>query len=463
MILSFYNLREQPFGVTPDPRYLYLSPTHREALASVRYGFNADRGFTALIAKPGMGKTTLLFDFLGGLQSHAKTVFLFQWQSSPQELLRNLLFDLGIEDDGSDMVRMHRTLNELLLKEHKEGRRLVVVVDEAQNLDDSVLEMLRMLSNFETSREKLMHLILAGQPQLADKLASPRLTQLRQRISIFARLKPLNPAEIKLYIDHRLSVAGYDLSMPLFTERAQALIANETAGIPRQINNVCFNALSLGCANKQRTIDADVIHEVLDDLDLGPVCSEGATPSRLPEPKVAATKLLAPTLPAAARAIRSRVPVDLLKWSLWAAVAVTLLTLITWPLARKNPQVAGASAVVSQPHNTETAPSSEFTPTKSETGQGASPDAATTPPMPEYRIIRSVPGDTLYEICLKEFGKYDAGILAKMREENPWLTNPAQIPSGKEIRIPSQESITQAIHGSDDRVRDAYDVESEKP
>jgi general secretion pathway protein A len=268
MVLDFFKLSEQPFGVTPDPRYLYFSATHREALASALYGVSCGRGFTTMIAQPGMGKTTLLFDFLQKVRNHAKTVFLFQPQADPRDLLRSLLADIGIEDQGNDFVRMHRKLNEVLLAESRLGRRLVVVLDEAQNLSDEVLEAVRMLSNFETPREKLMHLVLAGQPQLAEKLASPQLIQLRQRISIIARLQPFNTAETEKYIEHRLRVAGYDFATAMFTPQALETIAKYSQGIPRNINNVCFNSMSLGFVAKQRTIDDGMVREVIDDLDL---------------------------------------------------------------------------------------------------------------------------------------------------------------------------------------------------
>ena len=147
----------------------------------------------------------------------------------------------------------------------------MVVIDEAQNLDDSVLELVRMLSNFETSREKLIQIILSGQPQLAEKLASPELVQLRQRVSIVALPKTLSPEETALYIDHRLRTAGYSAEKPLFTEAALALIADRSEGIPRNINNLCFNALSLGCALQRKTIDCDIVREVVADLDLEPL------------------------------------------------------------------------------------------------------------------------------------------------------------------------------------------------
>jgi len=267
MVLNYYNLRDQPFGVTPDPRYLYSSASHREALASLTYGIRSRRGFMSLIAKPGMGKTTILFQLLSQLEGSARTVFLFQTLCSPKELLRDLLRDLGIADAAGDTGHMQEQLNRVLTAEARQGRRVVVVIDEAQNLEDSALELLRMLSNFETTSYKLMQIILAGQPQLREKLISPGLLQLRQRMSIFARLHPFNVEDTRLYIQHRLRVAGYDFKTPLFTPQAAALIAKYSEGIPRNINNICFNALSLGCVLKQKSIREEVVRECLADME----------------------------------------------------------------------------------------------------------------------------------------------------------------------------------------------------
>ena len=273
MFLRFYGLREQPFGVTPDPRFLYLSPAHREGLASLYYGIDSGCGFLALIAKPGMGKTTLLFQLLEKFRSHARTAFLFQTQCSSREFMRFLLAELGSDSYETDFVRMHDEFNKLLLQEARAGRRFIIVVDEAQNLHPSVLETIRLLSDFETSRAKLLQIILAGQPELADKLASPRLAQLRQRLSVLSGLKPLSLEEIAKYIQHRLRVAGYS-GASLFTADAIHAIARFTEGIPRSINNVCFSALSLGCAMQRPLIDADVIAEVIADFDLKGMTSE---------------------------------------------------------------------------------------------------------------------------------------------------------------------------------------------
>ena len=271
MFLDYYKLREQPFGVTPDPRYLFQSRTHREAMASLFCGVTGGRGFMAVIARPGMGKTTLLFQLAQRIDSTAKTVFLFQTHASPKDFLRSLMADLEIPDEDGDPVKIHSKLNQMLVREYRRGKRFVLIIDEAQNLDNSVLEVVRMLSNFENSAQKLIQIILSGQPQLARKLASPEMLQLRQRLSMVARLKPFNFEETSLYIDHRLRTAGYDFRYPLFTSGAIAMITRCSDGIPRNINNICFNSLLLGRALERQEITREMVSDVLADLDLSSI------------------------------------------------------------------------------------------------------------------------------------------------------------------------------------------------
>ena len=276
MFLSFFKMREEPFGVTPDPRFLYLTADHQEALASLYYGIEAKRGFLALIAKPGMGKTSILFYLLDKLSTSAHTAFLFQTQCNSREFMRFLLGELGYEGETQDFVHMHDEFNKRLLQGARTGKRLIVVIDEAQNLQPEVLETVRLLSDFETPQAKLMQIILAGQPELADKLASPGLAQLLQRISIVHGLEPLPSWEIKNYVEHRLRIAGYE-GNPLFTAEAYKTIAEFTEGIPRNVNNFCFNALSLACALRKRVVDSDVANEVIQDLDIGKLTSSPAS------------------------------------------------------------------------------------------------------------------------------------------------------------------------------------------
>lgn len=267
MFLDYYGLREQPFGVTPDPRFLYLSPAHREALASLYYGIEAGRGFLSLIAKPGMGKTTLLFHLLEKFRNTARTAFIFQTQCSSREFMRFLLAEVGFETYEQDFVRLHEEFNKLLLQEARAGRRFIIVVDEAQNLEPSVLETIRLLSDFETPRAKLLQIILAGQPELADKLATHKLSQLRQRISLLNGLMPFSIEESAKYIHHRLKIAGHS-GAPLFAPAAIEAIGQFTEGIPRNINNLCFSALSIGCAMREKIIGLSVVEEVISDLDI---------------------------------------------------------------------------------------------------------------------------------------------------------------------------------------------------
>ncbi len=182
MFLEFYKLRQQPFGVTPDPAYLYPSQTHCQALDALTEGIMSGRGFLTLIADPGMGKTTLLYQVLDALRDKAKTAFLFQTQCTSREFFQYLLSELRVDSTGMGLVQMHNKLKDMLFSELMKGKRFVLIVDEAQNLDDSVLETIRLLSNFETSNTKLLQIVLAGQPQLGTKLGQPQLAQLEQRI-----------------------------------------------------------------------------------------------------------------------------------------------------------------------------------------------------------------------------------------------------------------------------------------
>lgn len=306
MFLQFYGLREQPFGVTPDPHLLYFSPSHREALASLIYGIETGRGFMALIAEPGMGKTTLLFHLMERLRNSARTVFLFQTQCTHREFLCNLIADLGIDPGDRDVSSLQRELNESLVREAQMGRRFLLIIDEAQNLDNSVLESVRMLSNFETPRKKLMQIVLAGQPPLANRLAQVELQQLRQRVSILCHLEALPKEQVAPYIRYRLEAAGYK-GGPLFTEEAMRFLAEQSMGIPRNINNLCFHALSLNYAKRERKVDISVMQEVFNDLDLELLMVQRPRPRReSPAPEDSGTDLNKVTINSSSQSEASR-------------------------------------------------------------------------------------------------------------------------------------------------------------
>lgn len=292
MLLQYFGLKEEPFGVSPDPRRLFLTQTHSEALEALQFGFSSNRGFTAMIAPPGMGKTTLLFRFLEQIRETARVVFLFDMDSTcePREFVAYILRDLGIVP-AQGSAEMHDQLSEVLVEENLAGRKFVIVIDEAQNLSDAVLERVRLLTNFESSKGKLIQVVLSGQPQLSDKLLQSSLLQLRQRISTVCHIKSLSIEETIGYINYRVKMAGY-LGQPLFTEGAMRLIAQASHGTPRTINNLCFNALTLCCKLKSKEVDIAMVAKVISALQL-------IAPSREPYVSPASVSASVASVPAA--------------------------------------------------------------------------------------------------------------------------------------------------------------------
>ena len=276
-LLQHFSFQEDPFRVSPDPRYMFPSQTHIQALKPLENGFYNDRGFIAMIAPPGMGKTTLLYKFLEDTQATARSVFLFDIdpECEPRDFVAYILRDFGI-NPASTSSEMHSQLGEALVRETDAGRKCVVVIDEAQNLSDAVLERVRLLTNFETSQGKLLQIILSGQPQLTDKLLHASLVQLRQRVSTICRLELLSHQETLDYIDYRLKQAGYE-GDPLFTEDALKLIAENGNGTPRTINNLCYNSLALCSSIKSKQVDAEMVAKIVANLQLSPQEHESAS------------------------------------------------------------------------------------------------------------------------------------------------------------------------------------------
>lgn len=443
MFLDFFNLREQPFGVTPDPRFLFLGRSHREALASLYCSIEAERGFAALIAYPGMGKTTLAFQLLERLQQDSRTVFLFQTQCNGREFFRYLLNGLGIDSEGMELVAMHNRLNQVLAREMLAGRRFILAVDEAQNLEPDVLESVRLLSNFETSRNKMLQILLIGQPQLARKLDSPELEQLRQRIASFAHIAPFGSEETAGYIAHRLRIADYS-GPPLFSPGALRLIAEHSQGIPRKINGLCFSALSLGCAMDCRQVDAGMIEEVVGDTRI-----DSLQPPRMTRPVPSRTSTVErPAL----SSYPARPKQNFANWVLGItgaaciAIGIGVLALTLGGSDGLTRSLAGIWKVwgasrVSAPSVPEakTVPGPE---TSSMDVQAAELPHSTSRPMSpsnEDVEIDSVivrPGERLRQIILRTMGVYDEGSIEAIRKLNPEITDLKHLQTGQVVRFP---------------------------
>jgi general secretion pathway protein A len=260
MFLEFFQLWDEPFGVTPDPAYLYPSTTHLAALDSLRDGILGGRGFMTLIAEPGMGKTTLLYQLIEQMPQTTRTAYLFQTQCNSLEFMQYLLSELGVDPAGMGLVAMHRRLNEMLFNEMVHGKQFVLIVDESQNLSNAVLETIRLLSNFETSHSKLLQIVLAGQPELANKLQQPELSQLLQRVTVMAHLDAFSFEETAAYIRHRLKLAGHT-GPDLFDPAGLAAVFRRSHGVPRNINRICHAALSQAQVEQVRVVTAAIVEK----------------------------------------------------------------------------------------------------------------------------------------------------------------------------------------------------------
>jgi general secretion pathway protein A len=269
MYNSYFGFSVSPFSVTPDPSFFYTNPVYQEAYANLRYGIEAKKGFIVITGEVGTGKTTLLRKLMmHNLEGTIHTVFVFNTYLDFTELLQVIHYDLGLGAKEANKVKLLQELNEYLITQLKQAHIVSVLVDEAQNLSDEALEGLRLLSNLETDREKLIQIVLMGQPELQARLDQPSLRQLKQRVALQCRLVPLEDNEVCSYIDFRLRAAGYN-GKHLFYPDAYRQIAFYSKGIPRLVNIICDNALLCAYARSQKTISADLINEAARDLRLG--------------------------------------------------------------------------------------------------------------------------------------------------------------------------------------------------
>jgi general secretion pathway protein A len=276
MYREFYGLVRTPFEMTPDPSFLYLGDAHREGLATLVYGVSSGKGFVMLTGEVGTGKTTLLHALLGQLDSQTKSAFIFNPRLEPLDFFHMLFEELGNEVKNRTKAEYLLALNDFLIDRLEKNEKTLLIIDEAQNLSAEMLEEIRLLSNLETPRSKLIQIMLVGQPELTEMLGLPELRQLRQRIALRHHLRPFDEDETQDYIEERLRKAGFT-GRKLFKKAAMREVYACTAGTPRLINSVCDSALLMGYAKQIRVIDAVVIREVAADLDLDETNGEVVT------------------------------------------------------------------------------------------------------------------------------------------------------------------------------------------
>ncbi|PYN32090.1 MAG: hypothetical protein DMD98_14950 [Candidatus Rokuibacteriota bacterium] len=273
MYLAFYGLAAKPFNATPDPKFLFMTPARREALAQLQYGIQERKGFMVLTGAVGTGKTTLLHTLRQRLNGQTAVSFVFNSTLPFDGILEYALEDFGIAKGTESRAQRLIALNNFLIDRERAGQNTVLILDEAQNLAPSTLEQIRLLSNFETPTDKLLQILLVGQPELKGKLNLPELQQLKQRVGLRCQIPPLTLEEAREYVWNRLRVAGAR-DMRLFSGAAVDRVAEYSRGIPRLINIVCDHCLLFGYAYQRRQIDRRTVDQAIEYLE------DGARPQR---------------------------------------------------------------------------------------------------------------------------------------------------------------------------------------
>jgi general secretion pathway protein A len=263
--LTYYQLREPPFNITPDPRFMFFSPKHQEAYNHLLFGIRERKGFIELTGEVGAGKTTVCRKLLDDVGPTCKTALILNPCLSLNQMLRAIVTELHLGLRKTDRLSCLAALNEFVLDQAGRGHDVVLIIDEAQNLSNALLEQIRLLSNLETHDRKLLQIVLMGQPELRAKLASPELRQLRQRITVRYHLQPLNIEETAAYVCHRLSRAGAN-GKPRFDGSAILQIHNYSGGVPRLINAVCDKTLLAGFVHRADILDEQLVKLAVDEL-----------------------------------------------------------------------------------------------------------------------------------------------------------------------------------------------------
>ncbi len=280
MYKDFFGLKANPFNVNPDPRFLFLTRHTEEALACLTYGIQSRKGFVLLTGEVGTGKTTLLNKLMEWLRvQQVATAFIFNSQMNVPQFLEYMMADFGIPCDSKSKSQILLKLYNWLLDRYRAGETAVLIVDEAQNLSDEVLEEIRLMTNLETFTEKLLQIVVVGQPELEQKLKQPNLRQLRQRLTLRAKTHPLTLEETKAYVAQRLRIAGSN-GQQIFDPEALAFIHRYSAGIPRVVNLICEHCLVSAFVDHEKVIRSSVVEAVARDFDLGEtsISNKAATP-----------------------------------------------------------------------------------------------------------------------------------------------------------------------------------------
>jgi general secretion pathway protein A len=433
MYNSYFGFSVSPFSVTPDPNFFYTNPVYQEAYANLRYGIESKKGFIVITGEVGTGKTTLLRKLMHNLEGTIHTVFVFNTYLNFTELLQVILYDLGLAPKEPNRVTMLQELNDYLIAQLKQGHIVSVLVDEAQNLSDEALEGLRLLSNLETDQEKLVQIVLMGQPELQARLDRPSLRQLKQRVALQCRLLPLEDKEVGSYVHFRLRAAGYK-GKDLFHSDAFRQIAFYSNGIPRLVNIICDNALLCTYARSRKTVSVDIIKEAARDLRLGSE-AQPAQAEITPSVFVAKTETETPIAGAP-----NGVPRHKVRRMVRVGVETCLTLLVL---------VAVASLI--DPHNFLTNARRGLEVARHNldqwvlfiTHREGVPEKINAEVKVERKVERREkrvvipPGSSVYRIAANTYGANSALGIDLIKESNPEIKNLSRVTAGKDLLLPS--------------------------
>ena len=412
MYEKFYQLKKAPFRITPDPAFLYVSPSHKEAVASIVFGIEQRKGFIVVVGEVGVGKTTILRRYLARRDlARQSTAYVFNANVGFKDLLDTICRELSIDNKPDDIAGMVNRLHQMVIEEYRQRRNVVIVIDEAQNMPIETLESLRMLSNLDTSTDKLIQIVLLGQPELADKLDRHDLRQLKQRVAVRCTLVPYTDEESQAYIEHRLRTAGSSTSS-VFSPGALRAIIKYGQGIPRRINVVCDSALVTGLGYQAKPVTAAIVREVIRDL-------EGK--------------------PRAARRWRVRGSVAALL-VMGAALAASASREVLQPGSRTEAVSLVPSTAPARPA-ADVSPEPPSSPPRGRGGveagsSGENPTglkAAERPPVATRVVTR---GDTLLRLTLDVYGFPLDDVYRRVLEHNPRISDVNWIQAGTTIRFP---------------------------
>jgi general secretion pathway protein A len=472
MYEGYYGVAENPFRLTPDPQYLYLSEGHKEALASLLYGLRARKGFVAVLGEAGTGKTTLLRYLLGQLDDSVRAVCILNTNVAFEELLGFVLRELGIETGGASKTEALEALRRFLHAQFQAGRTVAILVDEAQNLSPTVLEELRMLSNFETDKAKLLQIILVGQPPLREMLINPKMQQVRQRIGLICSLDPLSHKETAAYIKHRLRAAQFQ-GKRLFTRRAVSSVWKHSHGIPRLINVICDNALLIGYGSGRKRIGRRTIGAAARDLDRslkgslgvsGPfkwgwrtavavslvLLGLGVKPllSRYPIPHWQSPLQLEHEVSSSTQDHPSPLPDGMIERDLPAPPQPaeanlelpaqdqrTLLAILKGERSQAQPRSGGNVPLTSPSMSEGKAEWPKVWPSTAQDANSA-PPSPTQKPVPLVKILTVLPGDTLRSLAKSVYGEASLLVLDRVMGVNPELKSVEHISIGHKLLFP---------------------------